>query len=85
MEITMSTLLTTTQARANLYRLIDQVAESHNPVVITGKQNNAILVSQEDWESIQETLYLLSITGMRESIKEGLKIAVNECEDDLDW
>ena len=50
----MSTMITTTQARANLYRLIDEVAESHTPIVITGKQNNAILVSQGDWESIQE-------------------------------
>jgi prevent-host-death family protein len=81
----MNTLLTTTQARANLYRLIDEVAESHNPILIAGKQNNAVLVSQEDWESIQETLHLLSIPGMRESIKEGLHTSITECKEDLDW
>ena len=60
------------QAREKLYRLLDEAAESHEPIQITGKRNNAILLSQEDWEAIQETLYLISIPGMRESIREGL-------------
>ena len=80
----MSTL-SATEARANLYRVIDETAESHEPVLITSKRNNAVLVSESDWNSIQETLYLLSIPGMRESIKEGMETDVSECSEDLDW
>jgi antitoxin YefM len=77
--------ITASEARANLYRLIDKAATSHQPVLITGKRNNAVLVSEEDWVSIQETLYLLSIPGMRESIKEGMNIPIEECDQELDW
>jgi len=76
---------TASDARANLYRLIDEAAESHRPVRITGKRHNAILLSEEDWESIQETLYLTSIPGMRESIKKGLDTPIEECKETLDW
>lgn len=74
-----------TDARANLYRLIDQAGESHEPIVITGKRGNAVLISEDDWRSIQETLYLLSVPGMRESIREGLATPVDECSEDLAW
>jgi antitoxin YefM len=67
----MSTL-TASEARSNLYRLMDQAAETHQPIVISGKRTNAVLVSAEDWEAIQETLHLLSVPGMRESIKQGM-------------
>ena len=77
--------LTASEARANLYRLIDQVAESHEPALITGKRNNAVIISEEDWRAIQETLYLLTVPGMRESIKEGLETDVSDCERDLEW
>ncbi len=77
--------LSATEARAKLYRLIDQTAHSHEPVVITGKRGNAVLVSEEDWQSIQETLYLLSIPGMRESIREGLGTPLEDCQETLDW
>jgi len=80
----MSTL-TASEARAKLYRLIDEAAESHVPIRITGKRNSAVLVSEKDWESVQETMYLLSIPGMRESIRDGLDTAVEECETELDW
>lgn len=80
----MSTL-TASEARANLYRLIDEAAQSHVPIRITGKRHNAVLVSEEDWASIQETLYLMSVPGMRESIKEGMETSVDECAEDLDW
>ena len=66
------TTLTASEARAKLYRLIDQAAESHQPIHIAGKRTSAVLLSTEDWEAIQETLYLLSIPGMRASIKEGM-------------
>ena len=80
----MSTI-TATEARKKLYTLVDDVAESHDPVQIVGKRNSAVLVSEEDWRAIQETLHLSSIPEMRESIREGLKTPVEECEEELDW
>lgn len=77
--------ITASEARAKLYRLIDEAAASHQPILITGKRNNAILVSEEDWSAIQETLFLLSVPGMRESIKEGLSTPVDACDKALDW
>ena len=77
--------LTATEARKKLYALVDDVAESHDPIQIVGKRNSAVLVSEEDWRAIQETLYLSSIPGMRDSIREGLKTPVEECEEELDW
>jgi len=79
------TVLKATDARANLYNLIDETAESHQPIVITGKRNNAVLVSESDWNAINETLYLLSVPGMRESIKEGLEEEVTDCSKEIDW
>lgn len=77
--------LSASSARTNLYRLIDEAASSHQPVVITGKRANAVLVSQEDWSAIQETLFLVSIPNMRESILEGMNIPVSELKTKLDW
>ena len=74
-----------TKARANLYNLLIEASESHEPIQITGKKSNAILVSEEDWRSIQETLHLLSIPGMRESIIEGLNADVETDARELDW
>lgn len=78
-------VLTATEARKKLYRLIDEVHESHEPIYITGKRGKVILLSENDWDSIQETLYLLSIPGMRESIIKGLKTPVNKCSEDPGW
>jgi antitoxin YefM len=77
--------ISATEARNNLYRLIDETAESHQPIVIMGKRNKAVLVSEEDWSAIQEALYLLSVPGMRESIREGMDTPVDECDEELDW
>ncbi|HCC81794.1 MULTISPECIES: type II toxin-antitoxin system Phd/YefM family antitoxin [unclassified Methylophaga] len=77
--------ITATEARSNLYRLIDETAESHQPVVIMGKRNKAVLISEEDWTAIQETLFLLSVPGMRESIREGMDTPVEECNKELEW
>ena len=74
-----------TEARSRLYKLLDEIAESHEPVLITGKRANAVLISENDWRSIQETLHLLSIPGMRGSIREGLNTPIEECMDKLDW
>jgi prevent-host-death family protein len=73
------------EAKENLQQLVDQVVESHSPIVITSKRKNAVLVSEEDWESIQETLYLLSVPGMRESIQAGLATPIEDCSEELDW
>ena len=79
------TVLKVSEARANLYQLIDETAQSHQPVTITGKRHNAVLVSEDDWRSVQETLYLVSIPGMRESIIEGMRTPVEECAEELEW
>lgn len=77
--------ITATEARSNLYRLIDETATSHQPILISGKRNKAVLIAEEDWAAIQETLFLLSVPGMRESIREGMDAPVDECDEDLDW
>jgi len=79
------TTFTASEARSNLYRLIDEAAESHHPIHITGKRNNAVLLSEADWSAVQETLFLLGIPGMRESIREGMSTPSAECDTELDW
>jgi len=77
--------ISATEARARLYRLIDEAGSSHEPIVITGKRGNAVLVSESDWNAIKETLFLLSMPGMRESIVEGMKEPLDESARELDW
>ena len=77
--------LTASDARANLYRLIDETTESHQPVVISGKRNSAVLISAEDWNAIQETLHLLAVPGMRESIKAGMAEPLAKSAKELKW
>jgi prevent-host-death family protein len=79
------TTMTASKARSKLYRLIDETAASHQPVVISGKRTQAVLLSADDWKAIQETLYLLSIPGMRESIRKGLKTPIEKCAKNLKW
>ena len=79
------TTLSASEARKRLYNLVDEVKETHEPVQIVGKRNSAVLVSEEDWRAIEETLHLTSIPGMRESIKKGLKTPVEKWDEDLIW
>ena len=79
------TSITATEARKSLYRLVDEVQDSHEPIQITGKRGSAVLVSEDDWRAVQETLYLVSIPGMRESIREGMAEPVSELDSELDW
>ncbi len=79
------TILNATDARTKLYKLIDETALTHEPILITGKRNNAILLSENDWKAINETLHLLSIPGMRESIKEGMESDISDASKELDW
>ena len=77
--------ITATRARASLYKLLDEVHSSGEPVQITGKRTNGILLSEDDWRSISETLFLVSIPGMKESIKEGMNTPIAECDTELEW
>jgi len=79
------TTLTATEARKQLYALVDDVSLSHEPIQIAGKRNSAVLIGDEDWKAIQETLYLTSIPKMRESICEGLNTPVDACSEEIDW
>lgn len=79
------TIIKATDARSSLYSLIDEAAETHQPIIITGKRHNAVLVSESDWNAINETLFLLSIPGMRESIREGLAEEVDKCAKEIEW
>jgi antitoxin YefM len=79
------TTLSATEARKSLYTLVDDVALSHDPIQIVGKRHSAVLISEDDWRAIQESLYLTSIPGMRESIKKGLDTPIDECSEDLAW
>lgn len=79
------TTLTATEARRQLYTLLDDVSNSHEPIQITGKRHTAVLIAESDWKAVQETLYLSSIPGMAESIKAGLAEPVKNCDSELDW
>jgi len=77
--------VTATEARKRLYRLLDEVGVTSDPVQITGRRTNAVLIAESDWRAIQETLHLLSIPGMRESIRAGLETDLDSCVEELDW
>ena len=79
------TTLTATEARKSLHELLDNVSASHDVVHIAGKKNSAVLISSEDWQAMQETLFLLSVPGMRESILDGMKTPVSKCDKKLKW
>jgi len=79
------TILNVTEARSRLYSLIDETTDSHQPIIITGKRGNAVLLSESDWNAITETLHLVSIPGMRESIIEGMQEAPESCSEELEW
>lgn len=79
------TTMTATEARKLLYALLDKLADSHEPVRIAGKRHSAVLICEDDWRAIQETLYLTSVPGMRESILKGLRTPVEKCATELDW
>lgn len=79
------TTINATRARSELYRLLEQVTETREPVHITSRRGSAVLISEDDWRSIQETLHLLSIPGMRESIVDGMKTPAEECAEEPQW
>jgi len=79
------TNLKISEVRKDLYRLVDKVSEEHAPIIIAGKRHNAVLMSEEDWNSLQETIYLLSIPGMRESLVKDMKTPASKMVDTLKW
>lgn len=79
------TTLTATLARTRLYSLLDEVAQSHEPIQITGKRSNGVLISEDDWRAIQETLFLSAIPGMKDSIVKGMKTPVSKCSQEVKW
>lgn len=74
-----------TNARKNLYKIVESLNETHEPVHITGKSRSAVLIAEEDWRAIEETLYLMSIPGMRESIVKGMKEPLQKCDSKIEW
>lgn len=73
-----------TTARTNFFKLMEEVIETHEPAYVTGKKGNIVILSEEDWRSIQETLYLDSVPGMKEKIIKGLNTPLDECVEDTD-
>jgi len=81
----MTKVLSASQARANIYNLMDETAQTHEPILITGKRNNAVMLSQEDWNAIEETLFLNSIPNMAKSIQEAMADDDEEFSEDIQW
>ena len=81
----MTKVMTVSQARTNIYKIMDETAQTHQPIMITGKRNNVVMISEEDWNAIEETLYLNSIPGMASSIKEAMDAPNSEFSEDIEW
>jgi len=81
----MTNIMSASQVRADIYNLIDRTAQTHEPIIITGKRNNAVMISQEDWEAIEETLYLNSIPNLSKSIQDAMKADDNEFCENIEW
>ena len=77
--------MTVSQARSNIYKIMDETSQTHQPIMITGKRNNVVMISEEDWNAIEETLYLNSVTGMADSIKEAMDAPDSEFSEDIEW
>ena len=81
----MTKVMTVSQARSNIYKIMDETAETHQPIMITGKRNNVVMLSEEDWNAIEETLYLNSIPGMSDSIKDAMNAPNSEFSEEVEW
>jgi len=81
----MTKVMTVSQARSNIYKIMDETSQTHQPIMITGKRNNVVMISEEDWNAIEETLYLNSVTGMADSIKEAMDAPDSEFSEDIEW
>jgi len=81
----MTKVMTVSQARTNIYKIMDETSQTHQPIMITGKRNNVVMISEEDWNAIEETLYLNSVTGMADSIKEAMDAPDSEFSENIEW
>ncbi len=81
----MTKVMTVSQARTNIYKIMDETAQTHQPIMITGKRNNVVMISEEDWNAIEETLYLNSVAGMADSIKEAMNAPDSEFSEEIEW
>jgi prevent-host-death family protein len=81
----MTKIMTVSQVRADIYNVMDETAQTHEPILITGKRNNVVMLSQEDWNAIEETLFLNSIPNMVSSIKESMDSSDSEFTEDVEW
>ena len=81
----MTNVITVSQARTNIYKIMDETSQTHQPILITGKRNNVVMISEEDWNAIEETLYLTSVAGMADSIKEAMDAPDSEFSEDIEW
>lgn len=81
----MTKVMTVSQARTNIYKIMDETAQTHQPIMITGKRNNVVMLSEDDWNAIEETLFLNSIEGMASSIKEAMDAPNSEFSEDIEW
>ncbi len=81
----MTRIIPVSQARANIYSLMDETSQTHEPILITGKRGNVVMLSQEDWNAIEETLYLNSIPGMTSSIIDAMNVPDSEFSEDIEW
>ncbi|MDD5156574.1 type II toxin-antitoxin system Phd/YefM family antitoxin [Sulfurimonas sp.] len=78
-------VMSASEVRANIYNVMDETAQSHEPVLITGKRNNVVMLSLEDWNAIEETLYLNSIPNLASSIQDSMKSDDSEFSEDIEW
>jgi prevent-host-death family protein len=81
----MTKVMSVSQVRADIYNVMDETAQTHEPILITGKRNNVVMLSQEDWNAIEETLYLNSIPNMASSIQESMSADDSEFSEDIEW
>ena len=81
----MTKVISASQARANIYNLIDETAQNHEPVLITGKRNNVVMLSREDWNAIEETLYLNTIPHLATSIQNAMSTSDDEFSEIIEW
>jgi len=81
----MTNIISVSQARADIYNLMDRTAQTHEPIIITGKRNNVVMISQEDWEAIEETLYLNSIPNLSKSIQDAMQADDSEFSENIEW
>ncbi|UTJ07418.1 type II toxin-antitoxin system Phd/YefM family antitoxin [Arcobacter roscoffensis] len=81
----MTRVMSVSQVRADIYNVMDETAQTHEPILITGKRNNVVMLSQEDWNAIEETLYLNSIPNMASSIQKSMSADDSEFSEDIEW